>query len=75
MLTSADRESDPVNRTLSRLGKTTCYGSGYYPWTSCEYNSYDAFFYNGSAGSVVNYNEYRDRRASGFRFVKTVFSF
>lgn len=57
VLTSADRESDPVNRTLSRLGKTTCYGSGYYPWTSCEYNSYDAFFYNGSTGSVFNSNE------------------
>jgi len=52
VLTSADRESDPVNRTLSRLGKTTCYGSGYYPWTSCEYNSYSAFFYNGYAGYV-----------------------
>ena len=52
VLTSADRESDPVNRTLSRLGKTTCYGSGYYPWASCEYNSYSAFFYNGYTGNV-----------------------
>ena len=52
VLTSADRESDPVNRTLSRLGKTTCYGSGYYPWTSCEYNSYIAFIYGGGAGYV-----------------------
>ena len=52
VLTSADRESDPVNRTLSRLGKTTCYGSRYYPWTSCEYNSSYAFFYNGYAGYV-----------------------
>ena len=50
VLTSADRESDPVNRTLSRLGKTSCYGSGYYPWTSCEYNSYYAFFYYGHTG-------------------------
>lgn len=54
VLTSADRESDPVNRTLSRLGKTTCYGSGYYPWTSCEYNSNNAFIYNGYAGYVGN---------------------
>lgn len=54
VLTSADRESDPVNRTLSRLGKTTCYGSGYYPWTSCEYNSNNAFFYNGYVGYVDN---------------------
>lgn len=54
VLTSADRESDPVNRTLSRLGKTTCYGSGYYLWTSCEYNSNNAFIYNGYAGYVGN---------------------
>ena len=58
VLTSADRESDPVNRTLSRLGKTTCYGSGYYPWTSCEYNSNSAFFYNGNTGSVYYYSKY-----------------
>lgn len=58
VLTSADRESDPVNRTLSRLGKTTCYGSGYYPWTSCEYNSGNAFIYNGNAGYVGNSNKY-----------------
>lgn len=57
VLTSADRESDPVNRTLSRLGKTTCYGSGYYPWTSCEYGSNVAFVYNGLAGYVSYYNK------------------
>lgn len=54
VLTSADRESDPVNRTLSRLGKTTCYGSGYYPWTSCEYSASHAFIYSGYAGGVGN---------------------
>ena len=58
VLTSADRESDPVNRTLSRLGKTTCYGSGYYPWTSCEYYSYGAFIYNGYSGYVLGNNKY-----------------
>ena len=58
VLTSADRESDPVNRTLSRLGKTTCYGSGYYPWTSCECNSNSAFVYNGYAGGVYYYYKY-----------------
>lgn len=52
VLTSADRESDPVNRTLSRLGKTTCYGSGYYPWTSCEFNSHSAFIYYGNTGNM-----------------------
>lgn len=58
VLTSADRESDPVNRTLSRLGKTTCYGSGYYPWTSCEYNSNIAFFYSGYTGNAGNSYKY-----------------
>lgn len=58
VLTSADRESDPVNRTLSRLGKTTCYGSGYYPWTSCECNANIAFLYSGYAGSVDISNKY-----------------
>lgn len=52
VLTPADRERDPVNRTLSRIGKATCYGSGYYPWMSCECNSNSAFFYSGSTGSV-----------------------
>ena len=28
VLTADDVERDPVNRTLARLGKTTCYGSG-----------------------------------------------
>ena len=58
VLTSADRESDPVNRTLSRLGKTTCYGSGYYPWTSGEYNSYNAFFYYGGTGNMYYNNKF-----------------
>lgn len=53
VLTSADRESDPVNRTLSRLGKTTCYGSGYYLWASCEHNSNNAFIYSGHTGNVT----------------------
>lgn len=58
VLTSADLESDPVNRTLSLLGKTPCYGSGYYPWTSCEYTSNRAVFYSGDTGSVSNFNKY-----------------
>lgn len=56
VLTSADRESDPVNRTLSRLGKATCYGASYYPWTSCEHNYALAFIYRGDTGYVgTNY--------------------
>lgn len=56
VLTSADQESDPVNRTLSRLGKATCYGASYYPWTSCECNPTHAFIYRGDTGYVgANY--------------------
>lgn len=56
VLTSADRESDPVNRTLSRLGKATCYGASYYPWTSCECKPAYAFIYRGDTGYVgANY--------------------
>lgn len=56
VLTAADRESDPVNRTLSRLGKATCYGASYYPWTSCECNPAHAFIYRGDTGYVgANY--------------------
>ena len=56
VLTAADRESDPVNRTLSRLGKATCYGASYYPWTSCECNPAHAFIYRGNTGYVgANY--------------------
>lgn len=56
VLTAADVESDPVNRTLSRLGKATCYGASYYPWTSCECNPGHAFTYRGDTGYVgANY--------------------
>ena len=51
-LTAADKESDPVNRTLSRLGNTTCYGAGYYPWTSCECSGNNVFIYSGYTGNV-----------------------
>lgn len=51
-LTAADKESDPVNRTLSRLGNTTCYGAGYYPCTSCEYSGNNVFIYSGYTGNV-----------------------
>lgn len=56
VLTAADVEKDPVNRTLSRLGKATCYGASYYPWTSCECNPAHAFCYRGDTGYVgANY--------------------
>lgn len=48
--TSAEVERDPVNRTLSHLGKATCYGANFNPWTSCEYNMRYPFMYDGSTG-------------------------
>lgn len=58
VLVSADRESDPVNLTLARLGKSTCYGSGFYPWTSCECNSSYAFIYYGGTGYMCSSSKY-----------------
>lgn len=58
VLTSADLERDPVNRTLSRIGKTTCYGSSYLPWTSNESKSNGAFFYYGNAGTMIGSPKY-----------------
>ena len=50
--TSAEVERDPVNRTLSHLGKATCYGANFNPWTSCEYNMRYPFMYDGSTGVI-----------------------
>ena len=53
VLTAADRERDPVNRTLSRLGKTSCYGGGYFnPRTSCECNFGYMYPYYSHSGFV-----------------------
>ena len=61
VLVSTDVEKDPVNRTLLRLSKATCYGTGYYPWTSCECNSSSVFIYNGTTGEDGNGNKYSTR--------------
>lgn len=58
VLKAADAASDPVNRTLVRLGKAACYGSGFYPWTSCEYNYRIAVIYIGSMGITGPGNKY-----------------
>lgn len=61
VLTAADVEKDPVNRTLSRLGKATCYGSNTTFRTSCEHNYALAFVYNGYTGNLngnYKYNTY-----------------
>lgn len=54
---AADRERDPVNQTLARLGKTACYSTGYL-WTSCEHYSHFAFIYLGSSGRVAGGTTY-----------------
>lgn len=67
VLTSADRESDPINRTLSRLGKATCYGSNTTFRTPCEHNYALAFVYNGYTGNLngnYKYNTYFVRTVS-----------
>lgn len=52
VLTAADVAKDPVNLSLTRLGKATCYGGGYYIKTSCEYNANSSFAYEGLAGYI-----------------------
>lgn len=67
VLTAADVEKDPVNRTLSRLGKATCYGSNTTIRTSCEHNYALAFVYNGYTGNLngnYKYNTYFVRTVS-----------
>ena len=67
VLTAADVEKDPVNRTLSRLGKATCYGSNTTFRTSCEHNYALAFVYNGYTGNLngnYRYNTYFVRTVS-----------
>ena len=58
VLTADDVERDPVNRTLARLGKTTCYGSGCYPWTSCECDSAREYSYSATIGLISNTNKH-----------------
>lgn len=67
VLTAADVEKDPVNRTLSRLGKATCYGSNTTFRTPCEHNYALAFVYNGYTGNLngnYKYNTYFVRTVS-----------
>lgn len=51
-LTAADIAKDPVNLSLTKLGKATCYGGGYSIKTSCEYNTNSSFVYEGLAGYI-----------------------
>lgn len=62
VLTAADVAKDPVNLSLTRLGKATCYGAGYDFKTSCERGANSSFMYNGLAG-YIGY-QYKTDKAS-----------
>lgn len=57
-LNAADTDEDPFNDTAVAMGFATAYGSGYYPWTCCDYTSNYAFVFYGGIGGVSNYNKY-----------------
>ncbi len=57
-LNSADTDEDPFNDTAVEMGTATAYGSGYYPWTCCEYYSTSAFLFIGSNGDVYDNYKY-----------------
>lgn len=48
---AADADSDPLNRTLSRLGKSLLLATTYF-WSSCEYNWGSAYINGGQAGTI-----------------------
>ena len=62
VLTAADVAKDPVNLSLTRLGKATCYGAGCDFTTSCERGANSSFMYNGLAG-YIGY-QYKTDKAS-----------
>ena len=54
-LNASDTAPDPVNDTIVKMGGSPIYGSGYYPWTSCECSAATAFVFHGTNGGL-NYN-------------------
>ena len=67
---SATLAADPVNTTLVRMAKATCYGYGLLLWTSCEYSSDRAFICTGGNGSVYVFSKcdtYSVRPVSAFQ--------
>lgn len=55
VLTADDVERDPVNRTLSRLGKATLLANAYSYWTSCEGDLGSVFISSRFDGVLVSY--------------------
>ena len=61
--------SDIVNKTLTAISGDKVLASGYYPWTSTEYNSYNAWYYYGGNGNLNNgikYNASNVRAVTAF---------
>ena len=61
--------SDIVNKTLTAISGDKVLASGYYPWTSTEYNSGYAWFYYGNYGSLylnVKYGPFGVRAVTAF---------
>lgn len=50
--------SDIVNKTLTSISGDKVLASGYYPWTSTEYNSNISWFYYGINGTMGNISKY-----------------
>ncbi len=50
--------SDVINKTLVAISGDKVLASGYYPWTSTEYNANIAWSYYGTIGSLYNYNKF-----------------
>ena len=50
--------SDIVNKTLTSISGDKVLASGYYPWTSTEYNSNSSWFCNGFSGPMNNNTKY-----------------
>lgn len=50
--------SDILNKTLTAISGDKVLASGYYPWTSTEYNANSAWYYNGTNGILFNSYEY-----------------
>ena len=46
--------SDIVNKTLIAISGDKVLASGYYPWTSTEYNYNISWYYNGNIGNMFN---------------------
>ena len=57
-LTEADADSDPVNRTLSRIGGDMCLGDDNYLHTSCEFSQSYVYSYYRNFGAVYSIDKF-----------------